>query len=62
MWFPVEEPWQYRVLDRLPSGVDVAQLERTRKLSPTERIAAVEELMQLATELQQAVAAKRPGP
>jgi hypothetical protein len=60
MWSFVEEPWQYRVLDDLPSGVDRAQLERARELSPAERLDDVARLMALAAELQQALAAKPP--
>ena len=56
MWFFVEEPWQYRVLDRLPAGVDPAQLEATLKLTVTERLDAVAELVALGEELQKALA------
>jgi hypothetical protein len=56
MWFFVEEPWQYRVLDQLKPGIDRAQLERTRQLTPSERIDAVVELMAVGEELQRALA------
>jgi hypothetical protein len=59
MWFFVEEPRQYRVLDRLPSGIDSAQLARMRRLTPSERIEAVERLMELGEELRQAVDEKK---
>ena len=59
MWFPVDEPWQYRVLDQLPPGVDRAQLERDRALTPTERLEAVEQMMALGEELRRAMEAKR---
>lgn len=63
MWFFVEEPWQYRVLDALPPGIDRAQLERARAMTPTERLEAVEELMRTGEELARAVsAAKRREP
>jgi hypothetical protein len=63
MWFFVEEPWQYRVLDRLPSGIDRAQLEACRQLTPTERLDAVSELVELGEELRQALEelAKKQG-
>lgn len=59
MWSFVDEPWQYRILDHLPSGIDEAQLERARKLTPTERLEAVVELMALGESLQQGLAGKR---
>lgn len=39
-WYPIDEPWQYRVLDALPSGIDHAQLERARSMTPEERFDA----------------------
>ncbi|MGH7297584.1 MAG: hypothetical protein ACRELB_21785 [Polyangiaceae bacterium] len=56
MWRFVDEPWQYRVLDCLPAGIDLAQLERARAMSPGERIAAATELMEIAEALREAVA------
>jgi hypothetical protein len=53
MWFFVDAPWQYRVLDSLPPGVDRAQLERARAMSPAERIDAAMELMELGDALRQ---------
>ena len=65
MWRPVDEPWQYRVLDALPPGVDEAQLEAALRMTPEERIDAAMRLMELAEELQRATAAaktsKDPG-
>jgi hypothetical protein len=57
VWFFVEQPWQYRVLDALPPGVDEAQLERARKLSPSERIDALVELMELMERVEASKAA-----
>lgn len=51
MWFFVDEPWQYRVLDRLPPGVDLDLLERAQHMTPTERLDAVVELLELGQEL-----------
>jgi hypothetical protein len=56
MWNFVEEPWQYRLLDCLPPSIDLAQLERARAMTPAERIAAAEELMEVAEALRKAVA------
>ena len=42
MWFPDGEPWQYRVLDAMPPGIDEAQLERNLAMTPTERLQAVD--------------------
>lgn len=58
MWYFVDEPWQYRILDRLSPGVDRAQLERTLQMTPTERLEAVVELMALGEELREALAKK----
>jgi hypothetical protein len=60
MWFFVDEPWQYRVLDQLPAGIDRAQLEQARLMTPTERVEAVTRLMEFAEELQRGMA-KRKG-
>ncbi len=62
-WYWTDEPWQYRVLDALPSGVDQAQLDHALTLSPTERVQSVMDLMSMAEDLQQAMQvslSKRP--
>jgi hypothetical protein len=59
MWRFAEEPWQYRVLDCLPSGIDHAQLERMRKRTPSERLDEVVALMEFGAELQDALAKAR---
>jgi hypothetical protein len=51
MWRPVEEPWQYRVLDAMPSSLDLAQLERALAMTPTERIEAMCAMVRAAEEL-----------
>jgi hypothetical protein len=61
MWFFVDEPWQYRILDQLPPGVDEAQLERARSMTPSERLDAVTKLMELGEALQQGIAKTRSG-
>jgi hypothetical protein len=60
MWFFVEEPWQYRILDSLPGGVDHAQLAQMRKLTPSERIDAVTDAMEIGEEFRIAVARREP--
>lgn len=60
MWFFDDAPWQYRVLDCLPPGIDLAQLERARALSPAERIDAAMELMELGEALRKGVEGARP--
>lgn len=62
VWRPVEDPWQYRVLDALPSGVDRAQLERARKWTFDERLDALTELMELAEALKSGVTRAKFGP
>jgi hypothetical protein len=56
VWFFPDEPWQYRVLDLLPSGIDVDQLTRNLRRTPSERLDAVIELMEVAEELQRGMA------
>jgi hypothetical protein len=58
-FWPVDEPWQYRVLDALPAGVDRAQLERNLQLSPTERIEAMMTLVATAEALRAALKGQR---
>jgi hypothetical protein len=43
--------WQARILQSRPSGIDVAQLERFLKLSPTERLEEMRQLLERAEEL-----------
>jgi hypothetical protein len=62
MWTWIDEPWQYRVLDKLPPGIDRAQLERALTLTPTARLEAVVALMRLAEEMSQARRAAEPNP
>jgi hypothetical protein len=62
MWFFPEEPWQYRVLDQLAPGVDRAQLERSLRQTPTERLDAAAALVEFADALRQAMRERRPGP
>lgn len=59
MWFFADAPWQYRVLDSLPPGIDRAQLERARAMTPAERIDAATELMELAEAMQRGLEAAR---
>jgi hypothetical protein len=51
MWLPVDEPWQYRVLDRLPPGIDRAQLEAARRMTPTQRVEAMVRLVKLGEDI-----------
>lgn len=60
MWFPVEQPWQYRVLDLLPPGVDFAQLEQARQMTPTERVEAMCRLVEFAEHVQRARRSSEP--
>ena len=59
MWLPADQTWQYRVLDQLPSGIDVAQLERARRMTPTERVEAMVRLVALGEELRRGIARRR---
>jgi len=57
MWFPPEEPWQYRLLDVLPRGVDPDQLAADRRLTPTERVEKLQRLNAAAKVFRDAVKA-----
>lgn len=58
MWRPVDEPWQYRVLDSMPPSVDKEQLRRALAMTPTERIEAMLELMRTAEALRAGIKKK----
>lgn len=58
MWQPVDEPWQYRVLDSMAPSVDKEQLKRALAMTPTERIEAMRELMRTAEALRAGI--KKP--
>ncbi|MCG5051528.1 MAG: hypothetical protein KA712_01080 [Myxococcales bacterium] len=61
MWFPVEEPWQYRILDQLPPGIDAAQLAQARSATPTERVEAMRCLVELGEQIRTAMTKERTG-
>ena len=50
-WDPTEEAWQYRLLDQLKPGIDLVQLERSLRMTPTERLELVRKMAELAEEL-----------
>jgi hypothetical protein len=58
MWRPVDEPWQYRVLDAMPPSIDKDQLRRALEMTPTQRLEAMLELMRTAEALRAGM--KRP--
>ena len=37
-WDAPAEVWQYELLDKLPRGIDVSQIEESLRLTPTERL------------------------
>jgi hypothetical protein len=43
--------WQERILQSVPSGIDLHQLERFLKLSPTERLEEMRQLLENAEAL-----------
>ncbi|MDX2018795.1 MAG: hypothetical protein SF187_01035 [Deltaproteobacteria bacterium] len=59
MWFPVDEPWQYRVLDQLAPGIDSEQLIQARAATPTERVEAMCRLVELAEQIGRSLARQR---
>jgi hypothetical protein len=60
MWRPVDAPWQFRVLDALPPGIDLAQLEQQRRMTPTERVEAAQKLLELAEAVWSTKTGRRP--
>jgi hypothetical protein len=38
--------WQERILESVPSGIDLVQLERFLQLTPTQRLEEMRELME----------------
>ena len=46
-----ELSWQDRIVQSLPSGIDLEQLERFLKLTPTERLEKMRELLESAEAL-----------
>lgn len=50
-WEPTEEAWQYVLLDKLPPGLDLAQLDRSLRMTLTERLESVRKMSELADEL-----------
>jgi hypothetical protein len=58
VWKPVEHPWQYDLLDRLPSGVDVTLIDEALALTPTARVEKAVSMMRLADAMR-AARAKR---
>jgi hypothetical protein len=53
MWEPTGPAWQYELLDKLPRGIDLAQLERSLRMTPTERMEVVRRLAEFAEEVRQ---------
>lgn len=54
MWRPVEHPWQYDLLDRLPPGVDVTLIDEALALTPTARVEKAMAMMRLAEAMREA--------
>jgi len=50
-WEAPEEPWQYRLLDMLPSSIDKDLLRETLKMTPTERLECVRQMAGLIEEV-----------
>lgn len=48
---PTSLTWQDRILQSVPSGIDLHQLERFLKLSPTERLEEMRLLLESAEAL-----------
>lgn len=54
VWYPQTEPWQYRILDALPKGVDDSQIRAALAMSATERVQAAIKLNELAETIRRA--------
>lgn len=48
---PPDGPWQYRILDALPPGIDLASLREEARLTPTQRLEALFHLQEFAAEV-----------
>jgi hypothetical protein len=55
MWRPVDEPWQYRVIDAMPPSIDIEQIKRALAMTPTERILAMMQAMEAAEALRRGI-------
>jgi hypothetical protein len=53
-WTLPDEPWQYRILDALPSSLDMDQLRENLKLTQTERMQKLQAMVNFAAELERA--------
>jgi hypothetical protein len=51
-WTLPDEPWQYRLLDSLPSSLDEGQLMENLKLTPTQRMEKLQAMVDFAAELE----------
>jgi hypothetical protein len=58
MWRPVEEPWQYRLLDAMPPSIDRSQLAHALTMTPEARIEAMCELLRTAEVLRAGLVSK----
>jgi hypothetical protein len=59
MWTWIDQPWQYRILDQLRPGVDIAQIQRALQMTPTERVESVVALMRVAEDIAKAKASNK---
>lgn len=58
VWRPVDQPWQFDLLDRLPPSIDESLLDESLRLTPTERIEKMMKLLEVMEELRRAREAK----
>lgn len=49
-WDPPARGWQHELIEKLPSGVDLAQIAANLKLTPTERL---EKMLRFQRELEE---------
>jgi hypothetical protein len=55
LWEPTEYAWQYELIDKLPPSIDMAQLERSLKMAPTERLEQVRKMARFAQTMRRAL-------
>jgi hypothetical protein len=59
-WQPIDPAWQYELLDRLPPGVDMTQLDHALRLTPSERLEELERLVRMVEEVSLAAGHRLP--
>lgn len=57
-----EQGWQDRILEAVPSGIDVSQIEECLRLTPTERLEQMRRFLESLEEARRAGVDRLPPP